>query len=84
MKEWGSDIVAEVKLLQVNQPTSYTRKMATEAGGGTGQSFGPEQGRVRDSRRHEKGASIWMVRAAPNRLHTGEKPKQGQVRREVK
>ena len=29
---------------------------------------GPEQGRVRDLRLHEKGASTWMVRAAPNSI----------------
>ena len=68
MKEWGSDIVAEMRLLQASQPTSSTRTTATEGGGGTGQSQGPEQGRVRDLRLHEKGASTWMVRAAPNSI----------------
>ena len=68
MREWGSDIVAEMRLLQASQPTSCSRTMDTEDRGGTGQSTGPEQGRFRDSRRHEEGASTWMVRAAPNSI----------------
>jgi hypothetical protein len=68
MRDWGTEIIAEVKLLQANQSTSSAGTTATEVGGGTGQSFGPEQERVRDSEPHEKGASIWTVRAASNSI----------------
>ena len=33
MREWGSDIVAEMRLLQASQPTSCSRTMDTEDGG---------------------------------------------------
>ena len=63
MKEWGSKIVAEVKWLQANQPISSSRRTATEDGGATGQSPGPEQERIRGFGLHGKGVSIWMVTA---------------------
>ena len=60
--------MAEVRVLQANQHTSSIRRTATEAGGGTVQSPRAEQGRVRDYRLHDRGASTWMVRAAPNSI----------------
>ena len=68
LRDWGSEIVAEVRVLQASQPTSSTKRTATEAGGGTVQSSGTEQGRVSDPRLHEKGAITWMVRAAPDSI----------------
>ena len=67
LRDWGSEIVAEVRVLQANKPTSFTKTTATEAGGGTVQSQGAQQGWVRDHRTHE-GASTWMVRAAPGSI----------------
>jgi len=57
-----------VRVLQANQHTSSIRRTATEAGGGTVQSPRAEQGRVRGYGLHEKGASTWMVRAAPHSI----------------
>ena len=47
LRDWGSEIVAEVRVLQANQHTSSIKRTATEAGGGTVQSPRAEQGRVR-------------------------------------
>ena len=64
LREWGSGIVAEVRVLQASQHTSSTKTVDNEVGGATGQSPGQERGR--GLRQHEKGARIWMVRAASN------------------
>ena len=39
LRDWGSEIVAEVRVLQASQLTSSTKKTATEAGGGNRDRF---------------------------------------------
>ena len=68
LRDWGSEIVAEVRVLQESQHTSSIRRTATETRGGTVQSQGAQQVRFRDFRLHEKGAITWMVRAAPGSI----------------
>ena len=80
LRDWGSEIVAEVRVLQANQPTSSTKTTATEAGGGTVQSQGAEQGRVRDHRTAREGSKHVDGQGCTGQ-HTREKPKQEQEQR---